>query len=39
MSQNTTIPVKVGVVLEMDTWLGKMGLAASPWPSHILNKQ
>ncbi|XP_034684068.1 glutamate receptor 2.7-like [Vitis riparia] len=27
MSQNTTIPVKVGVVLDMDTWLGKMGLS------------
>ncbi|KAL6345473.1 hypothetical protein AAG906_017193 [Vitis piasezkii] len=27
MSQNTTIPVKVGVVLNMDTWLGKMGLS------------
>ncbi|KAL6345739.1 hypothetical protein AAG906_017483 [Vitis piasezkii] len=26
-SQNTTIPVKVGVVLDMDTWLGKMGLS------------
>ncbi|RVW71714.1 Glutamate receptor 2.7 [Vitis vinifera] len=27
MAQNTTIPVKVGVVLDMDTWLGKMGLS------------
>ncbi|WJZ85467.1 hypothetical protein VitviT2T_005002 [Vitis vinifera] len=27
MSRNTTIPVKVGVVLDMDTWLGKMGLS------------
>ncbi|KAJ9702840.1 hypothetical protein PVL29_004539 [Vitis rotundifolia] len=27
MSQNITIPVKVGVVLDMDTWLGKMGLS------------
>ena len=27
ISQNTTIPVKVGVVLDMDTWLGKMGLS------------
>uniref|UniRef100_F6H9F0 Ionotropic glutamate receptor C-terminal domain-containing protein n=1 Tax=Vitis vinifera TaxID=29760 RepID=F6H9F0_VITVI len=26
MSRNTTIPVKVGVVLDMDTWLAKMGL-------------
>ncbi|XP_034682430.1 glutamate receptor 2.7-like isoform X1 [Vitis riparia] len=27
MAQNTTIPVKVGVVLDMDTWPGKMGLS------------
>ena len=27
MPQNTKIPVKVGVVLDMDTWLGKMGLS------------
>ncbi|XP_034680224.1 glutamate receptor 2.2-like, partial [Vitis riparia] len=27
MAQNTTIPVKVGVVLDLDTWVGKMGLS------------
>ncbi|KAJ9702843.1 hypothetical protein PVL29_004542 [Vitis rotundifolia] len=27
MSQNTTIPVKVGVVLDLDAWVGKMGLS------------
>ena len=25
--KNTTIPVNVGVVLDMDTWIGKMGLS------------
>ena len=27
MAQNTTIPVKVGVVLDLDTWIGKMWLS------------
>ncbi|KAB1222678.1 Glutamate receptor 2.7 [Morella rubra] len=26
-AQNTTIPVNVGVVLDMDTWFAKMGLS------------
>ena len=26
MAENTKIPVKVGVVLDLDTWDGKMGL-------------
>ena len=27
MAENTKIPVKVGVVLDYDTWVGKMGLS------------
>ena len=30
MAQNTTIPVNVGLVLDFDTSLGKMGLTCIP---------